>query len=458
VSIIQFVAALAVFGVLYRQCIKFALKNAREGHKSKFMTFSLLKIAMTFLFKTSLLSRYQLDWGSLMRFFFQMNGAMGSGDPTTIAKSQCFGLDVHIKTKLLVAAPFIVMLLPLPMLTKAKICRRKHTVFGVRPRDAYWASVLIGWWLLHPAILAHCIDALVTVQVGDKAYPLADLGIAATEAAYVQTRKLAIALLVTFVPAVPLFIFGSMFRMRKELGAGERASMLEVQQGSALYSDRLRFFYFFGSYSPERYYWEGVVFVVRSTMVVLASTGAAATEAGQLQIILFVTTWVALLHFLLVFKYEPYSRHVEDQLNKLTLFVMLGLLLCAMGISIDTEDGSFATVLKKICALAMLGTMSWTIFIFTQQFLLKRATKKAEKAARAMEGEAERWREKQVTATEGEAGASADVSGGGWGAFPEQGKPAAEAAPTTANPMLAQSSGQAVVSQAGFRHDSDGKL
>jgi hypothetical protein len=47
--VLLLLAALLLFGFLYRQCIKFALQNARKGHKSKFMTFSLLKIGMAYV-------------------------------------------------------------------------------------------------------------------------------------------------------------------------------------------------------------------------------------------------------------------------------------------------------------------------------------------------------------------------------------------------------------------------
>jgi hypothetical protein len=47
--VLLLLAALLLFGILYRQCIKFALQNARKGHKSKFMTFSLLKIGMAYV-------------------------------------------------------------------------------------------------------------------------------------------------------------------------------------------------------------------------------------------------------------------------------------------------------------------------------------------------------------------------------------------------------------------------
>jgi hypothetical protein len=178
--------ALLVFGVLYRQCIKFALKNARRGRKSPFMTFSVIKIATTFLFQTSLLSSWQLDWGALLTFLFQVNNAVASGDPTTMATPQCFGLDLHRKMQLLFAAPFVVLLLPLPMLLKARLgsggqhhsrLAAAATVFGVPRRDAYPAAVLVGWWLLYPAVLSHCISSLLTLRVGGREYALADLSV-----------------------------------------------------------------------------------------------------------------------------------------------------------------------------------------------------------------------------------------------------------------------------------------
>ena len=356
--------------MLCRQCIKFALRNARQGYKNKFMTFSVLKIAMTFLFKTSLLSRFQLDWGALMRIFFMANSIATSGDPTTVAQAECFGLDLHAKMRLLVAAPFLVMLLPLPLLAKAKYWKRQRTVFGCSFGDAYWSAVLIGWWLLHPAVLSQTVSALLTLPVGGKNYALADLGIEASDPAYQRTRGLALLLLCTFIPAIPAYIFAKLYSWRRLLG-GSLAEQQRVPE-----SQRLHLFYFFGSYAPARYYWEAVVFAARTGMVVLSSLSAATVEKDDQQLIIFLTTWITLVEFLLVFKYEPYSREVESRVNKVTQFVLLAFVLCALGLSTDVTNGTFASCVRMLCAVMMMGTIAMVVYVFVHQYRGKKAHKK----------------------------------------------------------------------------------
>ena len=123
-------AAMLVFAILYRQTIKSAIKNARRGYRSKYMTFTMLKIIMTFIFQTSLLAHLNLNWGGLMGFIFKAGSTAGSGDATKMASAQCFGFDLHTQTKLIFAAPFIGVFLPLPMLLKAPTCSRQHLLSG----------------------------------------------------------------------------------------------------------------------------------------------------------------------------------------------------------------------------------------------------------------------------------------------------------------------------------------
>ena len=387
--VLVLLGALLVFCALYRQCIKTMLKHARRGQKSKYLTFTLLKIAMAFLFKTSLLSRFQLDWGGLMAFLFQMNSVAGSGDPTNLASAACFGLDLHAKTKLVFAAPFIVMLLPLPFLLKARI-KRQGTMFGVPQRHAYWASVLVGWWLLHPAVLAHCVVTLLTLAVGGKEYALADLSIEAVDPAYATTRNLAVALLCTFVPALPLYIFSMIYICRAELRNGTFGGdqLRSGTIGGLPQGTRIRLFYFFGGYSRARYYWEGVVFTVRTAMVLLSALSATFVEHGMLQQLLFVTMWVTLIHFVLVFGCSPYSRSAENKVNTLTQGALLALILCALGLSLD-EAGqgvrAFKRTLLTSCAVLLIGTMGVLVSAFAEQFMHMRADKKALAASQAFD-------------------------------------------------------------------------
>ena len=382
--VLLLLGALVVFGLLYRACISTALKHAQRGHKSEFMTFSLLKIGMAFLFQTSLLARFNLDWGGLVTFLFQLNGAASSGDPTKLASAECFGLDLHAKTKLMFAAPFIVMLLPLPMLLKARLTQRT-TVFGVPPPQAFYASVLIGWWLLHPAVLAHCVVTLLTLTVSGKEYALADLSVETTDPAYQQSRRLALALMATFVPAVPLYIFGQLYRWREALRSDGIVSGLMPE------GPRVRLFYFYGSYAPARYYWEGVVFAVRTAMVLLASLSSTYVEHGMLQLIVFLTTWVTLIHFLFVFKCRPYAHSAENRVNNVTQGALLALLLSALGMSLEDakqENSYLENLLRVFCAVQLIGTICVVGSSFTGQCMHKvshgRKEKKKNKEAALM--------------------------------------------------------------------------
>ena len=211
-----------------------------------------------------------------MGFIFRVNAVTGSGDATSVASAECFGLDLHAKTKLMFAAPFLVLVLPLPMLLKAHL-RHRATVFGVPRRYAYKAAVLVGWWLVHPAVLAHCVVTLMTLSVAGKEYALADLSIEASDPAYQATRSLATMMLCTFVPAVPLYIFGQLHRWRRALRADEQGEMPE--------GPRIWLFYFYGSYAAAQFYWEAVVFAVRTAMALLTSLSSTFVGHGMLQLI-----------------------------------------------------------------------------------------------------------------------------------------------------------------------------
>ena len=116
------------------------------------------------------------------------------------------------------------------------------------------------------------------------------------------------------------------------------------------------------------------MFATRTGMVVLAALSATAVERQQQQQWLFVVTWLALLNFCLVFKYEPFSRAVESWLNKLTQGVLLALLLSALGLSMDVTGGrgAFAAVLRGMCASLVLLAIASILFVFVQQYGEKR--------------------------------------------------------------------------------------
>ena len=104
----------------------------------------------------------------------------------------------------------------------------------------------------------------------------------------------------------------------------------------------------------------------------------------MLQLVVFATTWVTLLHFLFVFKCRPYARDVENWVNNVTQGALLALLLCALGLSLEDaklESGSFEEVLRTCCAALLIGTSGMLVYAFVGQCRGKRVAKKEQKKA-----------------------------------------------------------------------------
>ena len=93
-------------------------------------------------------------------------------------------------------------------------------------------------------MVGECVAAFMTLRVDGEDFALADLSISTADPAYVQTRKMALGLLLTFVPAVPLLIFGSLFRKRAQLRTEEGQKGLDL-------SWKVKFFYFYGKLAPR---------------------------------------------------------------------------------------------------------------------------------------------------------------------------------------------------------------
>ena len=92
-------------------------------------------------------------------------------------------------------------------------------------------------------MVGECLAALMTLRVDGEAFALADLSVSAVDPAYVQTHKIALGLLLTFVPAVPLLIFGSLYHKRAQLRTEEGQMGLDI-------SWKAKFFYFYGKLAP----------------------------------------------------------------------------------------------------------------------------------------------------------------------------------------------------------------
>ena len=147
---------------------------------------------------------------------------------------------------------------------------------------------------MHPGVLGECVLALETLRVGDREYVAADLSVQTTDPAYATTRALALVLLCTFVPLLPCYVFGSLYRQREHL-----CSAAALERAPAWV--RQRFYYFYGSYTHEFFMWEGVAFVHKALLAVIAAKASVVLEPG---VPLFIATWVVLSQFVLEVRYQ----------------------------------------------------------------------------------------------------------------------------------------------------------
>eukprot|EP00936_MAST-01D_sp_MAST-1D-sp1_P002284 g2284.t1 len=379
-GVIQGLLALvfAAFVVVFAHCVRLALKHGAQAEKSKFVTMTSIKIMLTFLFTTSLLSSYDLDWGSLMTTLFSVNAAVSSGDSTSVALTGCVGITIHAKMWLLLAAPLLAMLLPLPAIAWIKFVKKRATIFGADFSVAYHTAVVIAWWLLHPALLRECMLVLLTRRVGEETYVAADLSIRADDPDYAGTRARAWLLMLTFVLGLPLHIFvGVLYRNRQHLRSEQAQQNLPI----AL---RQKYFYFYGSYKPSCFWWESVNFATKSAMVMIATRASIeAGDQGEIGLWIVLATWVVLLGFVLEFKYGAYRRSVEDKLVKIVLGVQLWLFLLAQAlVIIDGRVPDFTNSCKAVAGLIMLLAVMGTALVFVQQCFAKVKEKQRAKTMR----------------------------------------------------------------------------
>ena len=349
-GLLGFIAAIAmiVFFALYIKCVKRSLRQGSANRKGHFVTVASLKIFVTFIYQTSLLASYRLDWGASLRFLFSASSAVSSSDVASLSMGACLGWTMHFKIRALFAAPFLAAALPVPVIWLMRENKR-------RAWTVYHNAVMIAWWLMHPAILQACISYMATHKVGDMSYVSSDLSIVVGSPEHIETRGFVLFLLIVFVPGFPLYVFGRLLYYRKALSTlGAQKSLdLEVRQ---------QLFFFYGSYKPERYYWEMVTWAVKALYVFLAARAAVAIDTSQ---VIYAGTWLALVAFVLEIKFEPYARSMEDRLVKVACGVMLCLLLLGQGLLI--KDPALDSLLRYLSAGLLLGTISLFVYTFARE-------------------------------------------------------------------------------------------
>jgi hypothetical protein len=134
--------------------------------------------------------------------------------------------------------------------------------------------------------------ALLTLPVGNEHYVTSDLSINTASPEYALTQLLAKIMLCAFVPMLPMLVFGFMFYSRAQLQTREA----QLEASGFL---RNTSFYFYGSYKPDKYWWELISLSGKLALVVCACFASVAVDHTSLGKTIFTATWVALVVFVL---------------------------------------------------------------------------------------------------------------------------------------------------------------
>ena len=251
----------ALFALLYWKCVKRSLKQGEANHKGKNVSSTCLKLLLTFVYNSALLSSYDLDWGSSLRVLFDAGEASSSGDVSKIGNTGCAGITTPFKIRAMLVAlcalPLCALLPPLAAALRQRFCadkagqgQRALSLSGLRMAGGthwvtvYHNSVAIGFWLLYPAVLRECAAFLTTQQVGADAYVSSDLSIKVGSPEHGATHALVLLLMGTFVPGVPLLVFGRMWLNRRRLCTEDAQLEMPVEL-------RQQLFFWYSSYKPQ---------------------------------------------------------------------------------------------------------------------------------------------------------------------------------------------------------------
>merc|ERR1711871_7280 len=353
--------AFLVFVAMFYKCVSTALKQARRGTRSQHLQMTVLKILVTFLYNTSLLTTYKLDWGALLLNLFGIGSAAATGDVSSVAMTSCLGVTLHNKVQLMCVAPFAAFVLPLPAYLWSRL-NGWDTLFGASLTNAYRTTVKIALWLLHPAVLRLCVEALITRDIGGEEYVATDLSVRTSDTQYRdQTRRLGWGLFACYVVGFPAYVFGKMWFFRGLLRTAEAQKNLGLDF-------RGRWFYFYGTFKPKYFYWEAVAFSTKVLLTLISAYASASVEPG---VPLFFATLVALGSFVLEFKYNTYTRSVEEQLMRASAFVLLALFLVAHGLVVGEKKPAFTAGLRASAGLMLLLLIVYFVVILSQQMIDK---------------------------------------------------------------------------------------
>jgi predicted outer membrane repeat protein len=323
------------------------LGNLRNTAKKRSSMSIHFRIFLNYNQVTMLMSSFQIKWPVDLISFFE--GLKMTGSATQFAFSnECITGETsinYIYQKVLLVALIPVILIVIAVIIWGIVCLIKGSFEYLRVHVI--CSIIVLLLSMQPMVLQSSLQMFPCVEVeAGSLWLLHDMHIACWEGEH-QVYAFAVALpaIVIWCIGTPLLFWMLLFRQRKNLN-----EQLNVRRIGFLYS----------GYHPYFYYWEFVVVLRKSLMVIVANLMVTTQSKIQSQVAITVLWFFAILQY----KEMPFETRRYNRTEFLSLFASLVTVISgALYLSdLRTQPGAYYALLIIVFSANSLFMFLWVVF------------------------------------------------------------------------------------------------
>jgi hypothetical protein len=357
-------------------------KTASASKKTN--SLATLRILINYMFMTSLLTAFQLDWGETVRWLFGFESAVSGGMPPLLG---CLGFGFLGQAWLMLVSPLLLaVLLALAVsvwCVFAWRCRSgKLELWGAAPLEVLRNALMAVSFMLWPSFVGHVLRVLdCSVEVGGTPYLASDLSVSCDDPLYRTTATVATVYLHTLVPLFPVGLFVLLHRSQRHLRELSGSGNVLAQEDSKRFHQRYSFL--FAGYTSRAWRWEpqlhGRYPIVQ---LLLACTGSVETRlfvwwecvvmtrkallvgvtvwfARDPKFQIYAGLWVLLFAFVLQVLCQPYSDPTTGFLETLSLGATLATLLLGQALALGGLGDAAENLVRTLAALINIAMLCY---------------------------------------------------------------------------------------------------
>jgi len=358
--------------------------STASRRQNKVNSLASLRILINYMFMTSLLTAFRLDWGATVRWLFAAESAVSGGMPPLLG---CLNFGFLNQAKLMLASPLLlVVLVALAILawgTFTVRCRGgKLELWGAPLLEVFRNALMAISFMLWPSFVGHVLRVLdCSVEVGGVSYLASDLSVSCDAAEYKIIAAFATASLYLLVPALPLALFMLLHRNQRHLSELTASGSMPAHADAQRFHQRYSFLFagytsrawhwtprlhgrstpvqlvlaYIGSFETRLFVWWECVVMTRKALLVGVTVWFARDPKFQV----YAGLWVLLIAFILQVLCKPYSNAAVGFLETLALGATLVTLLLGHALALGGLGDAAETFIRTLAALINIAMLCY---------------------------------------------------------------------------------------------------